>query len=277
MSYELLDSGHGRKLERFGEFVLSRPCSQALWQPALPQDQWTAADASFSRIENEGWRFARSLPDSWQIEIDGMIMKVHLTDFGHVGFFPEQRPLWTTIRTLASQRPSRILNLFAYSGGSTLAAALGGATVCHIDASKGMVQWARENAALNNLSSAPIRWIVEDVIKFLKREERRGSLYDGIILDPPSFGRGSKGEVFTIEEGILPLLSLCRSCLTPNPQFILLSCHTPGFTPITLHHLLEDTSCGLTGTIEAGEMVLSNPHSAVRAVPSGIYALWRSA
>ncbi len=275
-SYELLDSGHGRKLERFGPYVLSRPCSQALWQPALSKDQWEAADATFSREDKEGWRSATPLPASWEVQIDGMKMRIQPTDFGHVGLFPEQRPFWNSIRSLVQQRPARVLNLFAYSGGSTIAAAQGGAEVCHLDASKGMVQWARDNASINNLSSAPIRWIVEDVTKFLKREEKRGSLYDGIILDPPSFGRGAKGEVFKIEEEVIPLLSYCRSCLSTTPQFILFSCHTPGFTPITLHHLLEDAMDNLKGTLETGEMVLCNPDNDVRAVPSGTYALWRA-
>lgn len=276
-SYELLDSGHGRKLERFGPFVLSRPCAQALWHPALSKERWDAADASFSREDREGWSSPRPLPESWEVEIDGMKMRIQPTEFGHVGLFPEQRPFWTSIRTLARQRPMRILNLFAYSGGSTIAAALGGSSVCHLDASKGMVQWARDNAALNSLATAPIRWIIEDVSKFLKREQRRQSLYDGIILDPPSFGRGSKGEVFKIEEEILPLLASCRSCLVSAPSFLLFSCHTPGFTPLLLHHLLEDAMHDLGGTITTGEMALSNPHNSVRAVPSGTYALWSAA
>jgi 23S rRNA (cytosine1962-C5)-methyltransferase len=197
-----------------------------------------------------------------------MKMRIQPTDFGHIGIFPEQRPLWKKIRELSSN--ARVLNLFAYSGGSSIAAAQGGASVCHLDASKGMVDWAHGNASLNGLSS--IRWIIDDVSKFLKREERRGSQYDGIILDPPSFGRGTKGEVFKIEEDIIPLLSLCRACLSATPRFVLLSCHTPGFTPTTLHHLLEDV-LGNKGTIDSGEMVLSGTN--VRSVPSGIYALWR--
>ena len=161
-------------------------------------------------------------------------------------------------------------SVFAYSGGSSIAAADSNASVCHLDASKGMVDWARENAALNGISS--IRWIVDDAAKFLKREERRGSKYDGIILDPPSFGRGNKGEVFKIEKDIIPLLDSCRACLSEAPRFLLLSCHTPGFTPTTLQYLLEDT-LGAQGTVESGEMVLSGAQT--RSVPSGIYAIWR--
>lgn len=269
-SYELLDSGNGRKLERFGQYTLARPCGQAVWRPTLPEEVWEKADGSFSREGGAEWQFIRSVPPSWVTTIDGIKMRMQPTDFGHIGIFPEQRPLWKKIRELSAT--ARVLNLFAYSGGSTIAAAMGGGHVCHLDASKGMVDWARENAALNDLSSAPIRWIVDDVTKFLKREERRGSQYEGIILDPPSFGRGSKGEVFKIEDNIQPLLSLCRACLSSTPRFLLLSCHTPGFTPTTLHHLLEDT-LGTKGAIESGEMLLSGTHA--RPVPSGIYALWR--
>ena len=244
-SYELLDSGHGRKLERLGRYTLARPCAQAVWRPLLPDQTWEDADGAFSREGGAEWRFAKAIPPSWNVEIDGMKMRVQPTDFGHVGVFFEQRPLWEKIRGLSDG--AKVLNLFAYSGGSSIMAALGGASVCHLDASKGMVDWARENAALNGISS--IRWIVDDATKFLKREERRSSKYDGIILDPPSFGRGSKGEVFKIEKSIIPLLDSSRTCLSAAPRFLLLSCHTPGFTPTTLRYLLEDT-LGAKGTVE---------------------------
>jgi 23S rRNA (cytosine1962-C5)-methyltransferase len=204
-----------------------------------------------------------------------MRMRIQPTEFGHLGIFPEQRPFWKRLRSGLVHKGSKVLNLFAYSGGSTIAAAQAGGAVCHLDASNGMVQWARENAAINELSTAPIRWIVEDVMKFLQREERRGSRYEGIILDPPSFGRGTKGEVFKIEERIIPLLALCRSCFSSAPRFLLLSCHTPGFTPLTLHHLVTDAMHGINGTVETGEMTLANDDDAVRPVPSGTYALWR--
>lgn len=207
----------------------------------------------------------------------GITFTIHPTDFGHLGVFPEQKPFWEAIRSSCAKRKGcSVLNLFAYSGGSTLAAAQGGAHVCHLDASKGMVQQARENAAINNLQNAPIRWITEDVMKFLQREIRRGSHYDAIILDPPSFGRGSKGEVFKIEEDILPLLKACRTCLSENPLFLLFSCHTPGFSPLTMRYLLEDALSPLPGSIEEGEMTLSNTQTTHRPVPNGIYAFWRS-
>ena len=275
--YELIDSGNFRKLERFGPYILARPCAQAVWNHSLSDASWTSAHASFSREEREGWVFRTPLPSSWKAQIGGVTFTIHPTDFGHLGVFPEQRPFWEKIRTLTStSKQCKVLNLFAYSGGSTLAAAQGGAHVCHLDASKGMVQQARENADSNNLREAPIRWIVEDVMKFLQREIRRGSRYDAIILDPPSFGRGSKGEVFKIEEDILPLLNTCRSCLSEHPLFLLFSGHTPGFTPLTMRYLLEDTLSEFSGTIDYGEMVLSTNNTSQRPVPSGTYAFWRS-
>lgn len=276
--YELIDSGRGRKLERFGPYVLIRPCSQAVWQPKMPDAEWKKAHAIFSRDQENKWTNLHHLPTQWEIEVDQLIFKISPTDFGHLGIFPEQKSSWQWIQKLlksrlAAEHQPRVLNLFAYSGGSTLAAAKAGAAVCHLDASKGMVTWARENAALNSLEKAPIRWIVEDVKKFLMREDKRGSRYEGIILDPPSFGRGSKGELFKIEEDIIELLQDCRKLLSDKPLFILFSCHTPGFTPLAMQHLLAQTMQGLKGNIEAGEMVLEG-NSLTFDVPSGTYARW---
>lgn len=278
--YTLVDSGNGRKLERFGPYLLSRPCSQAVWSPQLPDKEWDKTDATFSREQENKWTYKRSLPTEWHIEVAGLHFKISSTDFGHLGIFPEQKSFWEWIQSTIKEHvtPSfkpRVLNLFAYSGGSTLAAAKAGASVCHLDASKGMVTWARENAALNRLEQAPIRWIIEDVKKFLARELKRGSRYEGIILDPPSFGRGAKGEVFKIEEMIVPLLQECRALLSDRPLFILFSCHTPGFSPIVMHHLMEQAMKGLKGKISVGEMVLSGENQ-VFEVPSGTYAKWES-
>jgi 23S rRNA (cytosine1962-C5)-methyltransferase len=272
--YQLLDSGNGRKLERFGEYVLSRPCAQAVWYPKLDPESWEKAHAFFTREGKEGWTYRKKLPSSWTAHINGISFHIHPTDFGHLGVFPEQRHFWDKIRTLCqTRRGCKVLNLFAYSGGSTLAAAQGGAGVCHLDASKGMVQQARENAQLNGLEKAPIRWIVEDVMKFLQREIRRGNRYDGIILDPPSFGRGSKGEVFKIEQEILPLLKACKTCLSETPLLLLFSCHTPTFSPLSMQYLLEDFMP--QGEIESGEMVLDNDDDKTsRPIPSGTYSLW---
>lgn len=279
-NYALIDSGKGCKLERFGPYLLSRPCSQAVWKTQLSETEWDKADASFSREQENKWTVKRPLPANWQIEVADLLFKISPTDFGHLGIFPEQKHFWewiyTTIKTHTSSKfKPKVLNLFAYSGGSTLAAAKAGAAVCHLDASKGMVTWARENAALNRLEHAPIRWIVEDVKKFLIRERKRGSFYEGIILDPPSFGRGTKGEIFKIEEEIIPLLQDCRDLLSDHPLFMLFSCHTPGFSPLVMHHLMTQTMQGLKGTLSVGEMILSGQKPALD-VPSGTFAKWEA-
>jgi 23S rRNA (cytosine1962-C5)-methyltransferase len=197
--------------------------------------------------------------------------KISPTDFGHVGVFPEHALLWKWMKGKIVEG-SHILNLFAYSGGASIAAAQAGAKVCHLDASKAVVSWARENVALNGLEKAPIRWIVDDVIKFLHREIRRGVKYDGIILDPPSFGRGSKGEVFKIERDLRVVLELCRKLLSEKPLFTILSSHTPGYTPLVMKHLIEQMTEGLKGTAESGEMVIPGPLD----LPSGTYARWHA-
>lgn len=272
--YQLADSGEGRKLEKFGPFMLDRPCSQAVWKKYQPK-AWKTASASFTRKEGMRWEGAK-LPDDWTITVEGLRFKLSSTDFGHLGIFPEQRDQWRWIRETikSSSRQLNILNLFAYSGGSTLAAAVEGARVCHLDASKGMVAWARENAELNGLKEAPIRWIVDDVTKFLKREVKRGSRYDGIFLDPPSFGRGKTGEVYKIDEEINTTLDLCRQVLSSQPALFLLSCHTPGYTPTVLTNLVEQTLNGKTGTIACGEMLLEGPGA--NPLPSGAYARWQA-
>lgn len=270
-NYALLDSGDGKKLEQFGEFLLIRPCPQAVWRPLL-KNEWKQAHATFSREKEKGqWSFRQKLPSSWTIFLKGVQFQIEPTEFGHLGVFPEHADLWEGMRPLI-KKSCRVLNLFAYSGGVTLAAAQGGAEVCHLDASKGMVDWARGNAKLNRLEKAPIRWIVEDVLKFLKREQKRGSHYDGIILDPPTFGRGSQGEVFKIERDILPLLELCSELLTEKPLFVIFSCHTPGFTPLVMQHLLGQTMP--KGHIEVGEMALHSPGTI--SIPSGAFGRWNA-
>ncbi len=273
--YALLDSGHGRKLERFGPYILVRPASQAIWTPQLPENAWKRAHAVFSRDEDNRWHNRNALPETWDITVSGITFRLKPTDFGHLGIFPEQYSAWDWIQQTIRQteRQLNILNLFAYSGGSTLAAAQAGAHVCHLDASQGMVTWAGDNAKLNDLSEAPIRWIVDDATKFLARELRRGRRYDGIILDPPTFGRGNRGELFKIEEHLVPLLQSCRKLLTDSPLFILLSCHTPGITPICLTHLLQQMMHGIKGSITDGEMILTGDSSTF-ALPSGTFARW---
>ena len=276
--YALLDSGHGRKLERFGKVILDRPCAQAVWAPSHP-GKWKQADAFFTRKNGLEWRGREQLPDVWHAYVNGIKMKLSTTDFGHLGVFPETRDMWTWIsETLQVESPKRkeplnFLNLFAYSGGATLAGAKGGAHCCHVDASKGMVQWARENADLNGLTDHPIRWIVDDCNKFLQREIKRGRRYEAILLDPPSFGRGKGGELYKIEQALLDTLNLVKGVLSDRPCFVYLTSHTPGFTPIVLKNLLEQLLP--KGKLECGEMLLTGDADAF-AVPSGTWSRWVS-
>ena len=283
--YELLDSGDGRKLERFGRYVLARPCSQAMWRPCRPAAEWARADATFDREDGNNWHGRANLPKEWRIETSGIAFRLGGTDFGHLGIFPEQRAQWRWIRetvtaALGGGRDRlSVLNLFAYSGGSTMAAALGGAEVCHLDASKGMVEWARENARLNGLAERPIRWIVDDAHKFMRREIRRGRRYDAIILDPPTFGRGADGELYKIERDLKDTLALVRDLLSERPCFVLFSSHTPGLSQIVAENILGQIFPH--AALESGEMLLEPrlaPGGArVCACPSGIYcrAVWK--
>ncbi len=273
----MIDSGGFQKLERFGDIVLARPCAQAVWRQSKPST-WRTATATFSRENGNRWEGREKLPATWVIEVDGIAFQLSSTDFGHLGIFPEQRDQWHRIAHECSAfradhgRAPKVLNLFAYSGGSTLAAARAGAEVCHVDASKGMVEWARKNAALNGLTDKPIRWIVDDVTKFLERELRRGNHYDLIILDPPSYGRGSKGEIFKIEADLPKLLALLAKLITDEPLGVLISCHTPELTPISLHHLLLQ-AFGENGTLHHGEMLLHGDADTL-PVPSGSFCRW---
>ncbi len=274
--YALLDSGDGAKLERFGDVVLARPCAQAVWRPQRPA-LWKTATATFDREEGNRWHGRARLPKEWVIDVDGTRFRLSGTDFGHLGIFPEQRAQWQWIRerVAATAGPVRVLNLFAYSGGSTLAAARAGAEVCHLDASKGMVQWARANAALNGLEAHPVRWIVDDAHKFLNREVRRGRRYDGIILDPPTYGRGGNGETYKIERDLPETLRLCRALLSETPRFLLLSAHTPGHTPVVLGNILTQALRGLGGAVATGEMLLTGAPETF-PLPSGAYARWQA-
>ena len=276
--YELMDSGDGRKLERFGRCILSRPCSQAMWRPTLSEAEWARADASFDRVDGNNWRGRSNLPEEWTIETAGIKFRLSGTDFGHLGIFPEQRSQWRWLMRQTAQRgpggrAATVLNLFAYSGGSTMAAALGGAEVCHLDASKGMVEWARGNARLNGLADSPIRWIVDDAHKFMRRELRRGRRYDGIVLDPPSFGRGTAGETYKIATALKETLSLVRDLLSDAPRFVLFTSHTPGLSVQVAENILGQLFP--SASLESGEMLLEpSARPGQRRVfpcPSGVF------
>jgi 23S rRNA (cytosine1962-C5)-methyltransferase len=277
--YALLDSGNMQRLEKIGPYTLIRPAPQAIWPPALSRSVWNQADAVFERDETGGgtWDWRRKIPREFDILFDSLIFRIKLTDFGHLGLFPEQAANWQWLRDTIrnrlqhSGRNLHVLNLFAYTGGSTLAASQAGAHVVHLDAAKGVVDWARKNAELAHLDERPIRWLVDDAMKFLKREVRRGNKYHGIILDPPSFGRGPKGEVFKIENEIIELLGLCNELMDRHALFLLYSCHTPGFTPLGMENQLQATLHS-RGKIDSGEMVVLD--SKQKPLPSGVWARW---
>ncbi len=268
-TYSLLDCGGGRKLERFGQYVLDRPCSQAVWRPCLGSDVWSRADGYFTREDGNKWTFRTRLPKSWTCRVGHVSFKISPTDFGHVGVFPEHLLVWNWMSKLirGSSRQLSVLNLFAYTGGASLSLAKDGCQVCHLDASKKMVDWACRNAELNGLTESPIRWIVDDVNKFLNREVRRGRRYDGILLDPPSFGRGTNQELFKIDNNLLELLELCVKVLSPDATFLFLSCHTPGYTPLVLSNVLGQTVG--RGEITSGEMAIVGEGI---TLPCGSYA-----
>ena len=272
-SYQLIDTGSAEKLEQWGQHLIARPAAQAIWNPKLSPKDWKKAKAHFTRHPKNLWKGRNALPESWEVSIAGIQFQISPTDFGHLGAFPEQKMQWEWMTDILSKskRPLQVLNLFAHTGGTTLAAAKCGSQVCHVDAAAGINDWARENAALNDLSNAPIRWITDDVRKFLKREVKRGRKYDAIILDPPTFGRGKRGEVFKIETDIHSILQDCKALLSENPLFVLLTCHTPGWTPIVLHNLLQEYVRG--GIIESGEMMIE-AEDASKSLPSGCFARW---
>jgi len=277
-TYALLDSGNFRKLERLGKFVIDRPAPQAVWRPALAKAVWQKADAIFIR-ETGGdgvWKFRdAAIKQRFAIELSGIDFLIQLTDFGHLGIFPEQQDNWLKLSEMIAARraPTRVLNLFAYTGGSTLACAKAGAEVVHVDASKTSVAWARDNAGASRLADKPVRWIVEDVKKFVGREVKRGSTYHGVILDPPSFGRGNRGETWKIETDLAPLLDDLVKILAKDFLFVLLSSHTPGYTPLAQANILRQALSSVRGTYSAEEMVL-RPQGSDVALPSGAFCLF---
>lgn len=276
--YKLLDSGRESKLERVGPYLLVRPSPQAVWSPSLPEKDWQDVDAVYIRSSTGGgsWDFKRRLPERWEIEHRGLRFFIKPTGFGHLGIFPEHGDSWEWVedRIRKANGAVSVLNMFAYTGGATMASARAGANVCHLDASKGVVDWAREDALLSGLNDKPVRWIVDDVVKFIQKEIRREKTYDGIILDPPSFGRGAGGEIWKIEDDLLKLLYECRKILSAKPLFIHLSCHSPGFTPLVLQNLLAEMMKEKKGASSCGEMVIHE--SSGRVLPSGAYARWSS-
>ena len=281
--YRLLDSGRQCKLEQFGEYVLQRPCAQAVWSP-LKERLWSEADAVFRRDTSGtgNWKTQRKIPEHWEIDFAELRWEIRPNHFGNVGIFAEQEGCWSWLRQTAAslgvpKQEIEVLNLFGYTGGSSLQLAREGVRVVHLDASKTSIGQARTNAELSSLQEAPIRWITDDAVKFVQREQRRDRRYTGIVLDPPTFGRGTRGETWKIDEDILSLLSACVQILDSERGFLLLTSHSPGYTPLVLENLLssmfEDMGVTHTGKLDSGEMVICEEETG-RPLPSGAFAGW---
>jgi 23S rRNA (cytosine1962-C5)-methyltransferase len=276
--FELLDSGEGEKLERYGNVILARPDPQALWEKGLSAEEWKKAQGQYVRGSREGeWvTHGSGLPKDWKVEFGGLSFLIRPTSFKHTGLFPEQFSNWEWVRERLSgdfSEPPTILNLFAYTGGATLVAAQAGAHVTHVDASKTAVAWAKENATLSDLSEAPIRWLIEDVLVFVKREIKRGKHYDGIIMDPPAFGHGPKDELWKIEEDFIELVRLCRELLSDNPLFFLMSGYAAGYSSLAFAYNLESLQKKYGGSITFGDLTIEESENK-RLLPCGIFARW---
>ena len=242
--YEVIDTGDGEKLERWGKVILRRPDPQVIW-PAENEAMWKKADAHYHRSNQGGgqWEMLSRIPDQWTIGYKELTFRVRPTGFKHTGLFPEQAANWDWMSGLIKEahRPIRVLNLFAYTGGATMACLAAGAEVCHVDAAKGMVQWAKENQQLSGLTDKPARFIVDDALKFVLREQRRGKQYEGILMDPPSYGRGPDGQVWKLENEVFGLVEECAKLLSDNPLFFLINGYTTGLQPAVLRNLIEKT------------------------------------
>ena len=274
--FEVLDTGGGEKLERWGDVVLARPDPQVIWPRERP-DSWRQAQAHYHRSEKGGgeWTFMEKLPDRWIVRYKDLSFYVRPTGFKHTGLFPEQAANWDAMRALIGSRrdETRVLNLFAYTGGATLACAAAGAHVTHVDAAKGMVLWAKENRALSGLPEERFRFIVEDALAFVRREARRGNRYDGILMDPPSYGRGPSGEVWKLENELYGLVEACAEVLSPHPLFFFINSYTTGLQPAVLGNILRKTVARrFGGVIDAQEVCL--PVASGGVLPCGATGRW---
>jgi 23S rRNA (cytosine1962-C5)-methyltransferase len=277
--YQLLDFGKGRKLERFGSLILDRPCPAAERLARADTAKWNRADGRFDRADGKRgeWRSSGNLPRQWTIHHASITLELRPTEFGHLGVFPEQATNWDWIaeRLENDGRPPEVLNLFAYTGGGTLATAASGARVVHVDSAKNTVARARRNAELSGMADAPIRWITDDALKFVRRELRRGNGYDAVILDPPSYGHGARGEVWRLSKHLPLLLEMCGRLTAGRRRFILLTCHTPGFDAARLKEIMADAlDDSAAGTLSGGE--LSIAAATGRVLPSGVAVRWEA-
>lgn len=290
--YELIDSGEGVKLERFGDVVLSRPDPQALWKRRLDVKEWKSlAKGEFTREAAQGkWVLDKSIPDRWPINFGGLKMWIKPTAFKHTGLFPEQSVNWDWIRDVIAGRLGsasddsfaqsgakvEVLNLFGYTGGASLAAASAGANVVHVDGSKSAITWARDNAEASGLADKPIRWILDDALAFVKKEVKREHEYHGIIMDPPAFGHGPNKELWKIEESFLELLDECMKLLADKPLFFIINGYSAGYSSVAYENNLRPLVTKYEGSIESGELVIEESGSSPRLLPCGIFARWKA-
>ena len=275
--YEIIDMANGEKLERWGNIKLIRPDPQIIWKNKSFPNEWKNANARYNRSNTGGgaWEYKKRLPESWQVKYKNLTFNIKPMGFKHTGLFPEQAVNWDWMinKIQQSKRNIKVLNLFAYTGGATVACLSAGASVCHVDSSKGMTTWAKENVESSGLREKPVRFIIDDVVKFVQREIRRGNKYDAIVMDPPSYGRGKNGEVWQFENNIADLVELCMQVLSDDPLFFLINSYTTGISSRVLANLLELNMKNHKGKITAGEIGLPMKNSNL-VLPCGIYGRW---
>ena len=274
--YEIIDMANGEKLEKWGNIILVRPDPQIIWKKKTFPEKWNKVDAVYNRSKTGGgsWNYKTKLPENWTIRYKELTFNIKPMGFKHTGLFPEQACNWDWMidKIKNAKREIKVLNLFAYTGGATLACLYAGASVCHVDSSKGMVSWAKENVISSNLQDRKVRYIVDDVIKFVQREIRRENTYDAIIMDPPSYGRGTNGEVWQFEENIFDLVQLCTRVLSNKPLFFLINSYTTGISSTVLQNILK-LNINKKGKITCGELGLPMKNSEL-ILPCGIYGRW---
>ena len=278
--YKILDMADGQKLEKWGDVILSRPDSQIIWKDKSYPEKWKNINATYHRSKTGGgtWEYNKKMPQQWQIKYKDLTFNIKPMGFKHTGLFPEQAVNWDWMidKIKNAKREIKVLNLFAYTGGATVACASAGASVCHVDSSKGMVTWAKENITSSGLVERPVRYIIDDVVKFVNREIRRGNKYDAIIMDPPSYGRGANGEVWQFENNIYDLVELCTNVLSDNPLFFLINSYTTGISSKVLENILNLTvNKEHNGKVSSGEIGLPMENSKL-VLPCGIYGRWEN-
>lgn len=278
--YEILDMANGEKLERWKDIILARPDPQIIWKEKSFTEKWKQVNARYMRSNTGGghWEYTKKVPNNWQVKYKNLTFNIKPMGFKHTGLFPEQAVNWDWMiaKIQNAKRNIKVLNLFAYTGGATVACSYAGAEVCHVDSSKGMTTWAKENLASSGLQNRPVRFIVDDVVKFINREIRRGNKYDAIIMDPPSYGRGTNGEVWKFEENIADLVELCSKVLSDKPLFFLINSYTTGISSTVLENILKlNVGKKYKGKLSSGEIGLPMTNSNL-ILPCGIYGRWES-